>query len=113
MARRGPRRADLAAEFPLRRRMRLDARRRGAIVVEPGPDHRSPAHWVSAGDDRHAQAEAVSPPLPMKTKTNSVIYYLYFASQKPVAAGIVDQIFGTYRKRQIGRASCRETFLLS
>jgi len=42
----------------------------------------------------------VSPPLPMKTKTNSVIYYLYFASQKPVASGIVDQIFGTYRKRQ-------------
>jgi three-Cys-motif partner protein len=42
----------------------------------------------------------VSPPLPMKTKTNSVIYYLYFASQKPVAAGTVDQIFNTYRKRQ-------------
>jgi len=42
----------------------------------------------------------VSPPMPMKTKTNSVIYYLYFASQKPVATGIVDQIFDTYRKRQ-------------
>jgi three-Cys-motif partner protein len=42
----------------------------------------------------------VSPPMPMKTKTNSVIYYLYFASQKPVAAGIVDQIFDKYRKRQ-------------
>jgi three-Cys-motif partner protein len=42
----------------------------------------------------------VSPPMPMKTKTNSVIYYLYFASQKPVAANIVDQIFAKYRKRQ-------------
>lgn len=42
----------------------------------------------------------VSPPMPMKTKTNSVIYYLYFASQKPVAAGIVDDIFNRYRKRQ-------------
>ena len=41
----------------------------------------------------------MSPPMPMKTKTNSVIYYLYFASQKPVAAGIVDQIFDKYRKR--------------
>jgi three-Cys-motif partner protein len=42
----------------------------------------------------------VSKPMPMKTRTNSVIYYLYFASQKPVAAGIVDDIFDKYRKRQ-------------
>ena len=42
----------------------------------------------------------VSKPMPMKTKTNSVIYYLYFASQKPVAAGIVGDIFNKYRKRQ-------------
>jgi three-Cys-motif partner protein len=39
----------------------------------------------------------VSEPMPMKTKTKSVIYYLYFASQKPVAAGIVDDIFKKYR----------------
>ncbi len=39
-------------------------------------------------------------PMPMKTKTNSVIYYLYFASQKPVAAEIVDDIFNKYRERQ-------------
>lgn len=42
----------------------------------------------------------VSKPMPMKTKTNAVIYYLYFASQKPVAAGIVDDIFNKYRQRQ-------------
>lgn len=42
----------------------------------------------------------VSPPLPMKTKTNSVIYYLYFASQQPVAADIVSDIFDKYRIRQ-------------
>jgi three-Cys-motif partner protein len=42
----------------------------------------------------------VSEPMPMKTKTNSVIYYLYFASQKPVAAGIVEDIFNKYRKKQ-------------
>jgi three-Cys-motif partner protein len=42
----------------------------------------------------------VSEPMPMKTKTNSVIYYLYFASQKPVAAGIVNDIFKKYRKLQ-------------
>jgi three-Cys-motif partner protein len=42
----------------------------------------------------------VSKPMPMKTKNNSVIYYLYFASQKPVAAEIVESIFNKYRKRQ-------------
>lgn len=39
----------------------------------------------------------VSEPLPMKTKTNSVIYYLYFASQKDVAHNIVREIFTKYR----------------
>jgi three-Cys-motif partner protein len=47
-----------------------------------------------------AKFKFVSEPLPMKTRTNSVIYYLYFASQKPVAAGIVEDIFNKYRKRQ-------------
>lgn len=42
----------------------------------------------------------VSEPMPMRTRTNSVIYYLYFASQKPVAAGIVDDIFRKYSQRQ-------------
>jgi three-Cys-motif partner protein len=42
----------------------------------------------------------VSEPMPMKTKSNSVIYYLYFAAQKPVAAHIVDAIFKKYRERQ-------------
>jgi three-Cys-motif partner protein len=42
----------------------------------------------------------VPPPMPMRTKRNSTIYYLYFASQKPVAADIVNDIFGKYRARQ-------------
>lgn len=42
----------------------------------------------------------VGQPMPMKTKTNSVIYYLFFASQKPVAANIVKEIFDKYRKKQ-------------
>jgi three-Cys-motif partner protein len=42
----------------------------------------------------------VSKPMPMKTKTNSVIYYLYFAAQRPVAASIVDDIFEKYSKKQ-------------
>ncbi|MBE0660161.1 MAG: three-Cys-motif partner protein TcmP [Bryobacteraceae bacterium] len=42
----------------------------------------------------------VPAPMPMKTKSNSTIYYLYFASQKPAAAHIVKDIFDKYRKRQ-------------
>jgi len=42
----------------------------------------------------------VSEPMPMRTRTRSVIYYLYFASQKPVAASIVEDIFRKYRQRQ-------------
>jgi three-Cys-motif partner protein len=42
----------------------------------------------------------VPKPMPMTTKNNSIIYYLYFASQKPVAANIVTDIFDKYRKRQ-------------
>jgi three-Cys-motif partner protein len=41
----------------------------------------------------------VGQPMPMRTKTNSVIYYLFFASQKPVASTIVKDIFDKYRKR--------------
>jgi three-Cys-motif partner protein len=49
---------------------------------------------------KKAGFEYVPKPMPMKTKTNSVIYYLYFASQKPVAAHIVTEIFDKYRQRQ-------------
>jgi hypothetical protein len=39
----------------------------------------------------------VPEPLPMRNSKGSVVYYLFFAAQKPVAAGIVDEIFETYR----------------
>jgi three-Cys-motif partner protein len=42
----------------------------------------------------------VPAPMPMKTKSNSTIYYLYFASQKPAAAHIVSEIFEKYRRKQ-------------
>lgn len=42
----------------------------------------------------------VPPPMPMKTKTNSVIYYLYFAGHKRSASKIVNYIFDEYRKEQ-------------
>ena len=41
----------------------------------------------------------VPPPIPMKNSRGGTIYYLYFASQKPVAEKIVRYIFGKYRAR--------------
>lgn len=42
----------------------------------------------------------VPEPMPMKTKTNSTIYYLYFAGQKTSASKIVTDIFNKYREMQ-------------
>jgi three-Cys-motif partner protein len=42
----------------------------------------------------------VPEPMPMRNSTNSVIYYLFFASQKPVAEHIVKDIFKKYEKWQ-------------
>jgi three-Cys-motif partner protein len=39
----------------------------------------------------------VPQPLPMRNSQNSIIYYLFFASQKPVAQGIIEHIFNSYR----------------
>ncbi|MDD8017840.1 MAG: three-Cys-motif partner protein TcmP [Bacteroidota bacterium] len=41
----------------------------------------------------------VPDPIPMRNTNGAVIYYLFFASQKPVAADIVRQIFGKYRNK--------------
>lgn len=39
----------------------------------------------------------VPEPLPMRNRTNAVVYYLFFASQKPVALKIIEGIFDKYR----------------
>lgn len=41
----------------------------------------------------------VPKPMPMKTKSNAVIYYLYFASQNDAALNIVTDIFRKYGQR--------------
>ena len=38
----------------------------------------------------------VTDPLPMRNKTGAVVYYLFFASQQPVADSIVTSIFKKY-----------------
>ncbi len=42
----------------------------------------------------------VPEPIAMRNSQNAVVYYLYFASQKPVAEDIVRDIFNKYRDRR-------------
>lgn len=44
----------------------------------------------------------VPEPMPMRNSNNVIVYYLYFASQKPVARDIVTYIFRKYSKRRDG-----------
>lgn len=41
----------------------------------------------------------VPEPIPMRNNKGATVYYLFFASQKPVAADIVDDIFNKYRNK--------------
>ncbi len=41
----------------------------------------------------------VPEPIPMRNTIGAVVYYLFFASQRPVAANIVRDIFKKYRDR--------------
>lgn len=43
----------------------------------------------------------VPEPIPMRNGKNAIVYYLFFASQKPVAADIVTQIFDKYRNKEV------------
>jgi hypothetical protein len=40
----------------------------------------------------------VPEPLPMRNSNNAVVYYLFFASQKPAAKNIIEDIFKKYRE---------------
>lgn len=50
--------------------------------------------------EKKAGFKFVPKPMPMKTKNNAVIYYLYFASQKEAGKDIVNDIFNKYRAKQ-------------
>jgi three-Cys-motif partner protein len=43
----------------------------------------------------------VSEPLPMRNSMNAVVYYLFFASQQPVALKIVQDIFRKHKNRAV------------
>jgi len=51
--------------------------------------------------EKRAGFKFVPKPMAMKTKSNSVIYYLYFASQNKTGMGIVNDIFDKYRHKEV------------
>lgn len=44
---------------------------------------------------------SVPDPIPMRNAKNAIVYYLFFASNKPVAARIVDHIFKKYKDKRV------------
>jgi three-Cys-motif partner protein len=48
-----------------------------------------------------AHFQHVPEPIPMRNTKDAILYYLFFASQKPVAAKIVKSIFDKYRDKGI------------
>jgi three-Cys-motif partner protein len=64
---------------------------------EEKTDNETVAEGFRARLKNIAGFENVPSPLPMRNSKGTVIYYLFFASQKPVAQHIVDDIFSKYR----------------
>jgi three-Cys-motif partner protein len=49
--------------------------------------------------NKAAGFEHVPEPIPMRNTKGAIVYYLFFASPKPVAAKIVTDIFDKYRNK--------------
>lgn len=69
-----------------------------------GPaDEKAHVEEVAKAFERRLQEvagfEYVASPMPMRNTRGVILYYLFFASQKPVAKKIVDAIFDKYRGR--------------
>jgi len=43
----------------------------------------------------------VPEPIPMRNSNKAIVYYLFFAAQKPIAANIVTDIFNKYRNKEV------------
>jgi three-Cys-motif partner protein len=62
-------------------------------------DNDTVAHAFRTRLQKHGGFKYVPVPLPMRNSRGAVVYYLFFASQKPVAQKIVEDIFDKYKKR--------------
>jgi three-Cys-motif partner protein len=68
---------------------------------EPDDEKQSNSAIVAAFRERLnkvAGFEFVPEPMPMTNRRNAIIYYLFFASPKPVARNIITDIFKKYRR---------------
>lgn len=66
-------------------------------AVEKVADNDSVARAFQARLKEKAGFQHVPSPLPLKNSTDATLYYLFFASQQPVAEDIVEYIFSQYR----------------
>ncbi|MCX6000094.1 MAG: three-Cys-motif partner protein TcmP [Chloroflexi bacterium] len=68
------------------------------------PDEKTPNQVIEAAFRERLKNVAgfkyVPEPMPMRNSNNAIVYYLYFASQKPVARDIVESIFAKYSQRR-------------
>jgi three-Cys-motif partner protein len=76
----------------------------GTISTLFGPlEEKAGVEEVAKAFERRLQEvagfEYVANPIPMRNTKGAILYYLLFASQKPVAKRIVDAIFDKYRSR--------------
>jgi three-Cys-motif partner protein len=83
--------------------------KQAAYIENPQSDMFSPPEMLKQNNDAIVKAfqhrlrtvadfKFVPEPLPMCNSNNAVIYYLFFASQKPVAKKIIEDIFSKYRE---------------
>lgn len=86
-----------------------DSWKKAAYIESPQVDLFGPSEMLKQSNDaivlafrerlkKIAGFQHVPDPLPMRNKMNAVVYYLFFASQKPVAEKIINEIFAKYRK---------------
>jgi len=74
------------------------------LFGEPDPLKASNDEVVAAFHRRLkevAKFRCVPKPMPMRNSINAVVYFLFFASQQPVAIKIVEDIFSKYEKRGV------------
>lgn len=75
--------------------------KQSSLFFEPDEEKQPNSAIVAAFRERlHKVAgfEFVPDPLPMINSRNAVVYYLFFASPKPVAKSIITHIFETHRR---------------
>jgi three-Cys-motif partner protein len=62
-------------------------------------DNETVANAFRIGLQKVAGFSHVARPIPMRNSRGATVYYLFFASQKPVAKDIIEQIFDKYREK--------------